>query len=105
MEARSNIIMFQLMTVDKCYYIVGAYAPPSDPKTLDHIRDAWKQCPAGSSPILLGDLNVNLKHPKDEREEIIAKECGFMEMTDMSRHYYQRRRRKMQGRWAWRMRR
>ena len=100
-----NVISFHLMTGDTRYYVVGAYVPPSDLGTLDHIRDAMKQCPAGSSPILLGDLNINLRHPKDERQENIAEECGDMGVEDMSRHYRQRCRRKMQGRWTWRMRR
>ena len=77
--------------------------PPSNIGTLDYMQDAWKQCTAGSSPILLGNLNINLRHPKDERQETIAEECGDMGMEDMSRHYHQRRRRKMQGRWTWRM--
>ena len=44
-------------------------------------RDA--QC----TPWLMGDLNINLVHPKDEREEEIVEECGFMGLTDMSRHF------------------
>ena len=100
-----NVIAFHLETGCKRYYIVGAYIPPSDRKTIDDIRDAWQQCPEGSTPILLGDLNVNLRDPKDDRDEEVAEECSSMGLSDMSRHFRQRRRRRMRGRWTWRMRR
>ena len=101
-----NVMAFQLQTGSKRFYIIGAYVPPSDRTTIDQIRDAWKQCLGGCTPILLGDLNINLAQPRDERDEEIAEECGFMGLTDMSRHFRQpRKRRRCRGRWTWRMRR
>ena len=73
-----NVMAFQLETGRRRYYVVGAYLPPSDTTTIDHVRSAWAQCPKGCTPWLLGDLNVNLMHPLDERGEEIAEECRSM---------------------------
>ena len=84
-----NVMDFQLEMGGTQFYAIGAYAPPSDRTTIDHIRDAWKHCPTGSKPILIGDLNTNLLHPRNKRDEETAKECSFMRLPDMSRHLWQ----------------
>ena len=89
-----NVVAFQLQMGGKRFYIVGAYVPPSGRTTIDHIRDAWKQCPEGSTPLLLGNIKVNLAHPRDERDEEIAEECSFMGLMDMSRHFRPPRKRR-----------
>ena len=98
-----NVMAFQLETGRRRYYVVGAYLPPSDTTTIDHVRSAWAQCPKGCTPWLLGDLNVNLMHPLDERGEEIAEECSHMGLSDMSRHFRPRRKRTSRGRWTWSM--
>ena len=42
-----NVMVFQLETGSRQYYVVGAYIPPSDLTTVDHIWSAWKNCPKG----------------------------------------------------------
>ena len=82
---RPNVVAFQLQTGGKRFYIVGAYMPPSDRTTIDQIWDPWKQCPGGSTPLLLGDLNVNLAHCRDERDdrdEETAEECVQFDEAD-----------------------
>jgi hypothetical protein len=36
------------------------------------IKQAWNECPHGHTPILLGDLNINLHSPWEKRDEKIA---------------------------------
>ncbi len=57
-------------------------------------------------PLLLGDMNVNLRSPRDERDEQIAKVVeDMMGLTDLSRHFRQQSRGSVRGRWTCRMRR
>jgi hypothetical protein len=74
--------------------------------TLPQIKQALKECLQRHIPLLIGDLNVNLCTPRDERDEQIAKvvedTCG---LTDLSKHFCQHSRGHMRGRWTWRMRR
>ena len=96
-----NVITTHLVTGRNRFFVVGGYIPPSDLTTLAQIQKAWDQCPKGCIPLFLGDLNINLESPRDERDEQIAEECNFRELADMSRNFRQRRRRRAQGRWTW----
>ncbi len=72
---------------------------------LMHINKAWWACPKGCLPILLGDLNVNLAAPRNNRNDTIADQVDAMALIDMSTHFRQRRGRRSRGRWTWRMKR
>jgi hypothetical protein len=37
------------------------------------IKQAGNECPRGHTPILLGDLNINLRSPWDKRDEKLPK--------------------------------
>ena len=87
------------------FYDVGCYIPPSDLDALAYIDQAWHKCPKGAHPILVSDLNLNLRAPRTEQEETIAEQVDAMDLVDMSRHYRQRLRKWLRGRWTWRMRR
>jgi hypothetical protein len=87
------------------FFVVGCYIPPNDLEALACVDKAWRECPAGAHPILVGDLNVNLRAPRTEREETIAEQVDAMDLVDMSRHFRQRSGKRLQGRWTWRMRR
>jgi hypothetical protein len=56
-------------------------------------------------PIFLGDLNINLAAPRNERDDTIANQVNAMALTNMSNHFRQRHRIRSWGRWTWRMRR
>ncbi len=87
------------------YYAVGCYIPPNDLMTLTHIEGAWKDCPKGHIPILLGDLNINLVSPRNERDEMIVEQVqDVMGLIDVSCQLKQHCRAKAWGRWTWRMR-
>ena len=55
-----NLITFQLATGDERYYVMGIYIPPNDAGGGDDLRAAWEACPANCSPIVMGDLNINV---------------------------------------------
>ena len=100
-----NVIYLHLMMGAHRFYIVGCYIPPSDLDAWAYIDQAWCECPKGAHPILVGDLNLNLRAPHTEREEIIAKQVDAMDLVDMSRHYRKRSGKRLRGRWTWRMKR
>jgi len=64
-----NIISPHLMMGSNRAFVVGCYIPPSDLKTLACIDKAWCKCPKGAHPILVGDLNLNLRALRTEIEE------------------------------------
>ena len=84
-----NVLSFQLVLGATQWYIVGCYIPPNDLTTLTHVEQAWQACPWGCLPILLGDLNVNLAAPRDNRDKTIAEQVDTMALSDMSAHFRQ----------------
>jgi hypothetical protein len=80
-----NVLSFKLVMGKMRFYVVGAYLPPSDPGTaLMHVKQAWKECPNGCKPILLGNLNANILFPRDERQDAIAEMCNSMALLSMA---------------------
>ena len=78
------VLSFELVMGKMCFYVVGAYLPPSDPGTaLMHVERAWKECPNGCEPILLGDLNANILFPRDEQQDAIVEMCNSMVLLSM----------------------
>jgi hypothetical protein len=101
-----NVLSFVIVTGGQRFYAVGCYIPPNDRSMLTALVQAWNECPSGYTPLLLGDLNVNLRTPRDDRDEQIAEAVeDVMGLCDLSKHFHQRSRGLIQGRWTWRMRR
>ncbi len=100
-----NVLSFQLVLGATRWYIVGCYIPLTHLTTLTHVNEAWRACPKGCLPILLGDLNVNLAALRNECNDMITKQVDAMALIDMSIHSCQRRGRRSRVRWTWRMRR
>jgi hypothetical protein len=85
-----NVLTFVLVTGSYQFFAVGCYIPPNNLSTLTTIKQAWNECPRGHIPLLLGNLNVNLCSPRDERDEQIAKVVeDMMGLTDLSPHFRQ----------------
>jgi hypothetical protein len=56
--------------------------------------------PEGAYPHMLGDLNIKLASPRNERNELIAEHVGnVMDLVNVSRHFRQRRWTRARGRW------
>ena len=64
-----NVVAFRLLTGKHRLYVMGCYIPPSEMNTLDEVEEAWKQCPKGFMPLLIGDLNVNLEALQNKRRD------------------------------------
>ena len=85
-----NLLTFQLVTRGGRFFVMGVYIPPGDTTGVDDLRTAWASCPADCSPLLLGDLNINLRDPRTEREEAIADFLNDINVVDVSRWFRQR---------------
>ena len=57
---------------------------------VDDLRAAWASCPNTCKPLLLGDLNINLRDPLTKREEVIANFFDDINVVDFSRKFCQR---------------
>jgi hypothetical protein len=101
-----NVLPFMLVTGSQHFFAVGCYISPNNLGTLATIKQAWNECPCGHTPILLGDLNINLCSPWDKRDVKIAEVVeDVMGLTNLSQHFRQRSHGSVRGRWTWRMRR
>ena len=63
----------------------GCVHPPTDMTGVDDLRTAWAARPANCIPLLLGDLNIDFRTPRTEREEIIAVFLDEINVVDTSR--------------------
>jgi hypothetical protein len=79
-----NLLTFQLITDVERFYVMGIYIPPNDSLGVNDLRAAWNSCPADCVPLILGDLNINFKHPQDYREEAIADLVDEINLVDAS---------------------
>jgi hypothetical protein len=86
-----NVISFQLVAASRRWGVVGAYIPPADLKTVEYITQAFEALPRAIPPILLGDLNVDLDNPRDDRGQAIATEVAGLGLEDLLLHFRQRR--------------
>ncbi len=82
-----NLLTFQLVTGEERYFVMGAHIPPADMTGVDDLRAAWASCPENCKPMLLGDLNINLREPRSEREEIIADFLDDVNVLDVSQKF------------------
>jgi hypothetical protein len=55
----TNVISLHLMMGSTRFFVVGCYIRPSNLETVVCIDKAWRECPKGAHPILVGDLNLN----------------------------------------------
>jgi hypothetical protein len=82
------VLSFVVVTGSQHFYAVGCYIPPTNLSTLPQVEQALNKCPKGHTPLLIGDLNVNLCAPRDGREEriteVVEDICG---LTDLSKHF------------------
>ena len=106
-----NCITFELETGETRYYVIGAYLPPSDlTGSFRAVEHALGQIPKGCILMLLGDLNVDLDVPRNEREAEIAAKLDSFGLACATKHFRVRttrrgRRRKLRGKWSYRRRR
>ena len=83
---------------------MGCYFAPSDVEGNARrlAMEALDAAPAGSHPLLIGDLNANLDFPRTIQEEILSSDLRERDLRCATRSFRPRRTRKMRGRWTWR---
>jgi exonuclease III len=86
-----NVISCQLVTGQWWIPVVGAYIPPADESTLEFIRHAMGDQPQRCSPLLLGDLNVNLVDLRDNRARAVAADLATYGFEDLLLQFRQHR--------------
>jgi exonuclease III len=85
----SDVISFQLATGHKGYSCVGGYIPPKDKSIIESVGKAFDSLPKGPR-ILLGDLNVNLNNPRNDRGLQIATLVADLGLEDLISHFHQK---------------
>ncbi len=86
----SNTLTFQLTTGDEKIYVVGTYIPPNCARGAEDIRRAAEACLVGCKLLVMGDLNINVGFPRDEREEVIVNLLDKLGLVDLLRGYWLR---------------
>ena len=68
-----NVIVFQLVTGTRRWFIVECYLAPDDTSTMERFVEALRSRPRGAELMVAGDFNVKLATPEgDRRAEDIA---------------------------------
>ena len=90
-----NASLFVIVTGSQRFCVVGCYIPPTNLSTLPQVKQTLIECSKGHIPLLLGDLNVNLRAPRVV-EDVVG-------VTNLSTHSCQQSCGHTQGRWMWRI--
>ena len=64
-----NVESFLLNSGSRRWYVVGAYMPPHDAPAAYRTEKALEVAPRRMEVILLGNSNVRLREPRDNRED------------------------------------
>ena len=78
--------------------------PPHDVPAVHHIKQVLEMVPKGMEVILLGDLNIRLREPREDREDELATALAGIGLMDVAAHFTPRRRYRGTGNWTWKMR-
>jgi hypothetical protein len=82
-----NLLTFQLVTGNKRFNCMEVYIPPTDTMRMEDLWAAWEACPAGCPPLVLGDLQINFRDPRNKREELIVNLLENINIVDTSRRF------------------
>ena len=96
-----NVVKATLVHEDRRTTIIGIYVPPSeeDMTTMMHLEAAMANVDLDKT-IILGDLNVNLEKPKDDRTNEIVEAIKTHGLKDISKGFKVRRGKP--HKWTWR---
>ena len=84
---RLSVIVFQLATGARRWYIVGCYLAPDNTSTIERVVEALRARPKGVELLVAGDLNTNLADPEGDRiGEDIAATIATEGLEDMAQH-------------------
>jgi hypothetical protein len=83
-----NLLKFQLVTGDARSYCMGVYIPPTGTMRVEDLWAVWEACPAGCTPIVLGDLNIDSRDPQNKWEELIINLFDDINIVDTSKQFF-----------------
>jgi hypothetical protein len=66
---------------------MGVYIPPTDMMGVEDLCAAWEACPAGCTPLVLEDLNINFSDTRNRWEELIVDLLNNSNVVDASRRF------------------
>ena len=99
-----NVIIFQLVTGARRWYIVGVYLAPDNTETMERVTKAIRSRPRRAELLVAGDFNEDLATPEgDRRAEDIATTLAMEGLEDMARHFLPRESRWCRYRRTWGM--
>ena len=81
-----NVMVWQVVTGEKRWYIVGAYIAPEDEGTMETVVKAIGRRPPGAELMVAGDFNVDILAPEGRRSENIATDLATEGLEDMAQH-------------------
>ena len=82
-----NVVGFLITVGAIQWYVVGSYVLPNDVPAVHHVEQALEAASKGLQIILMRDLNVQLKTPRDEREEDMATALADRGLVSMKYHF------------------
>jgi hypothetical protein len=83
-----NLITFQLVMGGKQYDVMRIYIPPTNNLVGEgDLWAAWEACPANCSPMVIGNLNINVEHPRNKWEAAITNLLDKINLVDTSRKF------------------
>ena len=85
-----NVASFFLTSGPCRWYVFRVYVPPNDAPTVHRIKQALEEAPKGMEVILLGDLSVRLREPRDAKEDDLATALADSGLGDMTAHFMPR---------------
>ena len=68
----TNVMVWQGVTGETRWYIVGDYIAPTDEGTMETVVKAIRQRPPGAELMVAGDIKVDILAPEGRRAENIA---------------------------------
>ena len=79
-----NVMVWQVVTGETRWYIVGAYIAPEDEGTMETVVKAIRQRLPGAELMVAGDLNADILAPEGRRAESIATDLATEGLEDMA---------------------
>jgi hypothetical protein len=83
-----NVISCYIQSGDQHTPLIGVYLPPSHLNNLPYLIDALDRFP-NESPILMGDLNVNLRNMTPDRTQQVSATLATNGLEDLLLHFQQ----------------
>jgi hypothetical protein len=79
-----NLLTFQLVMVNRWFYVMGIYIPPNCTTGVDNLQVVWEVCPADCTPLIVGNLNICFEDLANKWADAIIDLLEEINVTDLS---------------------